>query len=126
MTDSMSRIIIVDDDEATLKLYCAIIRRELGEEPHAYADPRAALAALPQLDAALVIVDYYMPDVDGIAFTQALRSLPAYTTTPVLMFTASGDRKVGRRALAAGATTVVPKPFRVEQFRALLAQHAPR
>ena len=112
----MSRVVIVDDDEATLKLYCAIIKRVLGEEPRAYANPRAALAMLPDLAPSLVIVDYFMPEMDGVAFLQAMRSLPAHTTTPVLMLTASSDRKLGRRALDAGATSFVEKPISLRDF----------
>jgi putative two-component system response regulator len=120
----MSRIMIIDDDEATLKLYAAIIKRELGEEPLAYGDARAALAELPELRPSLIIVDYYMPEMDGIAFTRALRGLAHYATTPVLMLTASTDRKIGWRALTAGATSVVSKPFTLDAFRSLLTRHA--
>ena len=112
----MSRIVLVDDDEATLKLYCAIIRRELGEEPCAYANPRDALAALTDFRPSLVIVDYYMPEMDGLAFTRALRCMPSFTTIPVLMLTASSDQKLGRRALAAGATSFVEKPISLKDF----------
>jgi len=120
---SMSRVVIVDDDEATLKLYGAVIKRVLGERPLAFSDPRAALAELPDLRPALIIVDYFMPEMDGIAFTRALRDLPAHSFTPVLMLTANGDRGLGSRALDAGATTFVEKPISLKDFTAQLRRY---
>jgi putative two-component system response regulator len=120
----MFRVVIVDDDEATLKLFSAVIKRVLGEAPMAFSDPRAALAELPALRPSLVIVDYYMPDMDGVAFTQALRALPAYDATPIMMLTAHSDLSLGPRALDAGATTFVEKPISIKDFTAQLRRFA--
>jgi putative two-component system response regulator len=120
----MFRVVIVDDDEATLKLFSAVIKRVLGEAPIAFSDPRAALAELPALRPSLVIVDYFMPDMDGVAFTQALRALPAYDATPIMMLTAHSDLSLGPRALDAGATTFVEKPISIKDFTAQLRRFA--
>jgi putative two-component system response regulator len=120
----MFRVVIVDDDEATLKLYSAVIKRVLGETPIAFSDPSDALAEMPQLRPSLVIVDYYMPEMDGVTFTQALRSHPAHEFTPIMMLTAHGDRTLGPRALAAGATTFVEKPISIKDFTAQLRRFA--
>ncbi|HUA08385.1 MAG TPA: HD domain-containing phosphohydrolase [Candidatus Acidoferrales bacterium] len=120
----MYRVVIVDDDEATLKLYSAVIKRVLGEAPIAYADPRAALDALEDLRPALVIVDYFMPEIDGLAFTQAMRDLPMHAFTPILMLTANSDRSLGPRALRAGATAYIEKPITLKEFSAHLRRFA--
>ncbi len=120
----MYRVVIIDDDEATLKLYSAVIKRVLGETPIAFSDPQAALAALEQLRPALVIVDYFMPDMDGVAFTQAMRSQAAHEFTPILMLTAHSDLSLGPRALSAGATTFVEKPISLKDFTAQLRRFA--
>ncbi|MGB6986920.1 MAG: HD domain-containing phosphohydrolase [Candidatus Aquilonibacter sp.] len=117
-------MVIIDDDEATLKLYSAVIKRVLGETPIAFSDPHAALAELESLRPALVIVDYFMPDMDGVAFTQAMRGLPAHAFTPVLMLTANSDRSLGPRALGAGATAFVEKPISLKDFTAQLRRFA--
>ncbi|HTX57238.1 MAG TPA: HD domain-containing phosphohydrolase [Candidatus Acidoferrales bacterium] len=116
----MYRVVIVDDDEATLKLYSAIVKRVLGETPIAFVDPFAALKELERLRPALVIVDYFMPEMDGIAFTQAMRELPPHAFTPVLMLTAHSDHTLGPRALGAGATTFIEKPISLKDFTAQL------
>ena len=116
----MPRVVIVDDDEAVLKLYSAVIRRVQGETPAAFSDPRAALEALPSLRPSLIIVDYFMPEMNGVEFTQALRALPQHAATPVLMLTAHSDRTLGPRALHAGATAVLEKPISIKDFTAQL------
>lgn len=123
-TRSMSRVVIVDDDEATLKLYSAVIKRVLGEAPAAFSDPQAALLEMPRLRPSLVIVDYYMPEMDGVAFTKALRLQPAHEFTPLIMLTAHSDRSLGPRALDAGATTFVEKPISIKDFSAQLRRFA--
>jgi len=116
----MSRVVIIDDDDATLKLYSAVIKRVHGETPIAFSDARAALSALEDLRPVLIIVDYFMPDMDGVAFTTALRSMSTHANTPVLMLTAHSDRTLGPRALSAGATTFLEKPISLKDFTAQL------
>ncbi|HTZ56424.1 MAG TPA: HD domain-containing phosphohydrolase [Candidatus Acidoferrum sp.] len=120
----MYRVVIVDDDEATLKLYSAVIKRVLGETPIAFSDPYTALQELEHLRPSLVVVDYFMPDMDGVAFTKAMRDLPAHAFTPVLMLTANSDHSLGPRALGAGATAFVEKPISLKDFTAHLRRFA--
>jgi response regulator RpfG family c-di-GMP phosphodiesterase len=116
----MPRVVVVDDDEATLKLYSAVVKRVHGEMPLAFSDPRAALAALEDLRPALVIVDYFMPEMDGVTFTTTLRRMSSHASTPVIMLTANGDRTLGPRALSAGATTFLEKPISLKDLTAQL------
>jgi response regulator RpfG family c-di-GMP phosphodiesterase len=116
----MSRVMVVDDDEATLKLYGAVVHRVQGERPAAFSNPEAALAALGDSRPALVVVDYAMPEMDGIAFVKALRAMNGHASTPVLMLTAHGDRALGVRALSAGATAFLEKPISLKEFTAQL------
>ncbi len=116
----MYRVVIVDDDEATLKLYSAVIKRVQGEAPIAFSDPVEALRELENLRPSLVVVDYFMPEMDGIAFTRAVRALPAHAFTPILMLTAHSDQTLGPRALNAGATAFVEKPIALKEFTAQL------
>jgi two-component system response regulator RpfG len=58
----------------------------------------------------LVLVDYMMPDMDGIEFVQRLRALPGYEHVPIVMVTVHDDRKVRYAALDAGITDFLTKP----------------
>lgn len=122
----MDRVVVIDDDEATLKLYGAVIQRVLGEAPLAFSDPCAALVQLEVLRPSLIIVDYFMPEMDGVAFTRALRRLPAHAQTPVIMLTAHSERVIAPRAVDAGATDVVEKPISLKDLTEQVRRYARR
>ncbi len=107
----MNRVVVVDDDEPNLKLYAAVVKRVLGEDAVAFENPLEALERLDDLRPALVVVDYQMPEMDGLSFIRGLRAKPAHAFTPIIMLTASGENALGERALEAGATMFLEKPL---------------
>ncbi|HEY5341912.1 MAG TPA: HD domain-containing phosphohydrolase [Candidatus Aquilonibacter sp.] len=116
----MAHVVVIDDDEATLKLYAAVIKRVHGETPLAFSDPQAALQSLENMRPSLIIVDYFMPEMDGVTFTKALRAMSGHASTPILMLTAHSELSLGPRAIAAGATTFLEKPISLKEFTAQL------
>ena len=63
------------------------------------------------IPADLVLVDYQMPEIDGIEFVRRLRLLPEYAHVPMVMVTVHDDRKVRYAALDAGITDFLTKPI---------------
>ena len=116
----MNRVVVVDDDEPNLKLYSAVVKRVLGEDCVAFENPLEALDRLDDLRPALIVVDYQMPEMDGLSFIRELRAKPAQSFTPVIMLTASGETALGERALEAGATLFLQKPLALADFTAHL------
>jgi two-component system chemotaxis response regulator CheY len=57
-----------------------------------------------------------MPNMDGISFLKALRQLPSYKFTPVIMLTTEAGEDKKREGQAAGARAWVVKPFKPEQL----------
>jgi two-component system response regulator RpfG len=114
-----SDVLIVDDQETTLNVLHDLIAAQC---PVArivtYANPRDALAWAHGNDADLVLVDYRMPEMDGIQFLLALRSLAAYDDVPIIVVTAVNERMVRLEALGAGATDFVCKPVDPAEFQA--------
>ncbi len=113
------QIVIVDDVETNLVLLRHFIT-QLGE-PHAvhsFTDPSQALAHCRQHVPDLLIVDYMMPTLDGIALIERLRAMPGRADTPVLMVTANDELAVRHRALEAGANDFLTKPLDKLEFRA--------
>ncbi|NIP72602.1 MAG: response regulator [Gammaproteobacteria bacterium] len=80
----------------------------------------------------LLLTDYKMPGLDGLALIRRVRALPGGLQIPALLVTAAEDPALHREALEAGAAEVLTKPFDHEHARtrclALLAtaRAAPR
>lgn len=119
----MNRVVVVDDDEPNLKLYAAVVKRVLGEDAVAFENPLEALDRLNDVRPALVIVDYQMPEMDGVDFIRKLRAKPGHAYTPIVMLTAHGDPALGQRALDAGATMFLAKPLALSDLTAHLRHY---
>lgn len=76
-----------------------------------FLEPQAALKAMQETPPDLVLVDYDMPGINGIQVIEQIRSEPKSATTPVVMITANSDGGVKMRAMEAGATEFLSKPF---------------
>jgi two-component SAPR family response regulator len=61
-------VVIVDDDIPYVELLTKLLTRSLCCPIHAFTSSLEALAALPAIDAALVVTDYSMPQLNGIEF----------------------------------------------------------
>lgn len=64
----------------------------------------------------LVVTDLNMPRLDGLGLIRALRALPAFRTTPILMLTTESAVEMKTQGQAAGATGWIVKPFQPEQL----------
>jgi two-component system response regulator RpfG len=59
----------------------------------------------------LVLVDFEMPDMNGIQLAKQLRALPGYEHVPIVMVTVNDDRELRYEALDAGITDFLNKPI---------------
>ncbi|MDQ4043806.1 MAG: response regulator transcription factor [Actinomycetota bacterium] len=112
----MARILVVEDEARLARL----IARVLGEEGYAtetVGDGRSALKQALAETFDLLIVDWMLPDLDGIQIVKRLRS--AEISVPVLMLTARSQIEDRVEGLDAGADDYLPKPF---AFPELLAR----
>ncbi|MCG2586080.1 HD domain-containing phosphohydrolase [Massilia sp. TS11] len=110
-------ILLVDDTDLNLKVYAALMENTAPEPCVSHTDPVAALYWCETHTPDLVIVDYHMPNLDGISFVRLLRALPACASVPVVMVTTDTERSVRSAALAAGATDFLTKPLDASEFR---------
>jgi len=104
------KILVVDDDEAFLKMMKMILPRE-GYQVHSTADSTRVLAYAKKQGADLVMLDLMMPDVDGYEVCRRLRADATLKDIPVLVVSAAGGKDVTRRVFDAGADDHVTKPF---------------
>ena len=104
--------VLVVDDSATSR---ALIRVHLmGHELefHEASSGDEAMRVLGSTDIDLVILDYNMPDKDGLGVTRAIRSHERATVRalPIIMLTANKAADLPARARKEGVTEVVQKP----------------
>lgn len=104
--------IIVVDDQSTGRAILEQVVRGLDERVlvEGFARPVDAVVWATRHVADLVLVDYMMPDMDGIELVRRLRALPGYEHVPIVMVTVHDDRKVRYAALDAGITDFLTKP----------------
>ncbi len=104
--------IMVVDDQTTGRAILEQVVRSLDERVvvEGFARPVDGVVWATRHVADLVLVDYMMPEMDGIEFVGRLRSLPGYEHVPIVMVTAQEDKKVRYAALDAGITDFLTKP----------------
>lgn len=105
--------VVIVDDQSTGRAILEEIVRSLDAHTfvEAFANPVDAIRWATAHPADLVLVDYQMPDLDGIEFVRRLRDLPNYSHVPMVMVTVHDDRKVRYAALDAGITDFLTKPI---------------
>ncbi len=113
----MQTVLIVDDNTTNLVLMRQLVSRIEGCEASAFTDPVAALSAAAVHDLDVVLVDYMMPEIDGIEFIRRLRAMPRHVHVPVVMVTTADEREVCLEALQAGATDFLTKPLEPVEFK---------
>jgi two-component system chemotaxis response regulator CheY len=88
------------------------ILKQAGFEVVEAGNGREGLERLRQLGAAkLALVDWNMPEMNGLEFVQAVRANPSYARMPLMMVTTETEMAQVSRALEAGADEYVMKPF---------------
>lgn len=107
----MSKAMVIDDSRA-IRMILSGILKELGFEVAQAVNGKDALTqAENNRDLSLFLVDWNMPEMNGLEFVQAIRRDPHYAATPLMMVTTETEMSQVAKALEAGANEYVMKPF---------------
>lgn len=112
------RILIVDDTRLNIALLQHLVNEIPDTESIAFADPREAVEWCEFNEPDMVVVDYVMPNMNGIEFVQAFRGIKGYAEIPVLMVTSNSETSVRHEALESGVTDFLNKPLDSTEFLA--------
>jgi two-component system, OmpR family, response regulator len=120
------RVLIVDDDEE-LRLLCRLCLEAHGAfEVLCASDGGEALALAEKEPLDLILIDLFMPGMDGPTTIRQLRSRPATAQLPAVLMTAVGEHPSAQPAQWAA---IIQKPFDVRRLgdqllQILAAKHA--
>lgn len=112
----MAKTIMIVDDSASLRQVVGIALKSAGYDVLEGCDGKDALAKLTGQKVHLIISDVNMPNMNGISFVRALKQMPNYKFTPVIMLTTESQEAKKQEGQAAGAKAWVVKPFKPEQM----------
>ena len=117
-------VLYVEDNEYNRKIVRQLLSRTTYRLVEA-VDGEAALAMIRQETPDLVLMDVQLPKMSGFDVTRALRAEAATATVPIIMVTSfalSGD---DQRAMAAGASAYLAKPYSPRDLMALIHRFLP-
>ena len=119
------RILLVDDDpETTSGLHRLLTMK--GYEVCEENDPTKALRVAREFQPDFVILDYLMPEMNGVEATREIRRLPgARGQVPIIALTCSGAGDLRTQCLEAGMNEFIAKPLLPHTLRRLLETWTP-
>jgi len=117
-------VILVDDEKPYLDVLSNLMSEHLGWHVVTFTKPLDALAALPTLDAGVIVTDYYMPKVDGFEFIR--RAAKIVPEVPFILISGHTiplpeDRFGGLQPLR----SILPKPFGWRRLADEIIRQAP-
>ena len=125
----MKQILVVDDSKVMRDMIVACLRTIPGAT---FTHAGSGLEAIERLSLDpfhVVVLDLNMPDIGGIEVLEFVRGQDRLRELPILVVTTRGDEASRERALGAGASQFMTKPFAPDEIeaavRALLGRGAP-
>jgi len=112
----MSKTILIVDDSASIRQVVSITLKKAGYDVIEAVDGKDGLSKLDGKKINLILSDVNMPNMDGISMVKAIKQMPTYKFTPIIMLTTEGSDDKKKQGQAAGAKAWIVKPFKPEQM----------
>jgi two-component system chemotaxis response regulator CheY len=115
--------VLVVDDSAIMRKVIEQILEMLGHESVPAANGLDAFEKLKEhSDVRLILLDWNMPEMNGIEFLRAVKEKPDLAEIPVIMLTTESERRKMIEAIEAGAKHYLTKPFQPETLATKILQ----
>ncbi len=112
-----ARILVVDDEEPNVRILAHVLRSAGYGRVTTTTDATEFLALYREHHPDLILLDLHMPKRDGLALLEELRNdTGPHSYLPVLVITGDTSAATRRKALLAGATDFVTKPFEADEL----------
>ncbi len=109
------RVLVVEDNELNLKLFCDVLRAH-GYDAQGEKDALKAVERATFFAPEIIILDIQMPNMSGFELIEALRHDVILRRTPIMAVTAYAGRGDEERIREAGADAFVSKPVALRPF----------
>jgi two-component system chemotaxis response regulator CheY len=107
----LAEVLVVDDSKVMRDMVSACLKPSPALAVTHASSGLEAIEKLSLQNFDVVVLDLNMPDIGGIEVLEFVRSQDRLRTLPIIIVTTRGDDASRSRALAAGATRYVTKPF---------------
>ena len=112
---SSSLVLVIDDEENIIDLITLGLKYE-GFEVEAASEGEEGIAAAQRINPVFIILDWMLPDMNGLEVCRRLRVNPTTREIPILMLTAKGEVDSRIEGLNTGADDYLTKPFNFEEL----------
>ncbi len=124
------QIVVVDDEPVNLTILGAILGLLPESQVHTFGSSRDALASVETMAVDAFVLDYHMPEPDGLTMIRTLRADPRFEYVPIIIVTGEQDIESRVAALSSGANDYIERPIEPRELLArigtLLALHSER
>lgn len=115
-------ILVVDDQAESRTILSRVLSRN-GYQVSTAVRGDHAISVAGTVRPALILLDMFLPDMDGIETCRRLRSIAELASVPIIFVTAAHDRGLLLRAYECGAVDYVTKPFVIGELLARVRTH---
>ena len=106
----MTKILMIDDSESDLLLFSELIEQaDPNYSVYTARDARTGLALFEEHHIDCVLIDFYMPEVNGLRVLETLQEMALGRVLPMIIFTGSGGQKIQAEAARRGAMDYIIK-----------------
>ena len=113
----MARILIIDDDSRVIQQLTELVT-SMGHQPQSSMYPAYLFQILQKQPTDLILLDIFMPDVNGLSLLKDLKSHESHRHLPVIMLTGDTDKQLLTECFDSGAFDFVNKPINELALRA--------
>ena len=113
----MPKCICIVDDHLNIREMLRYALTLQGMEVVEAVDGADALEKIVAHNIDLVLIDWLMPNMDGLEMLQRMRAMDAFTETPVVMISGRDDIEARSRARELGVLYWLKKPFRISELQ---------